>query len=253
MGKVISIANQKGGVGKTTTAVNIAASLAALERKTLLIDLDPQGNTTTGFGIERANLKRDIYAVFCGKYDMAGVVHDTKLDFLKVIPASHDLAGAEIELVAFEEREYLLKEAIGEIRDSFDFVFIDCPPSLGILTLNALAASDRVIIPLQCEFYSLEGMSRFILTLQQVKAAFNPGIEIEGVLLTMFDRRNNLSFQVAEEVEKCFGGKTFTTRIPRNVKLSEAPSFGKPVILYDIKSSGAQSYLNLAGELISRN
>lgn len=249
---IISIANQKGGVGKTTTAVNVAASIAVSERKTLLIDLDPQCNATTGFGISYNNLDEHIYHVLIGNKGIKEVIRKTEIPFLDIAPSHPDLIGAEIELLDVEEREYALKTRLQEIRDTYKFIFIDCPPSLGLLTLNALTASDSVIIPLQCEYFALEGLALLLRTINVIQRRLNPGLKILGILLTMFDRRNNLSFRVWEEVNKCFNDGVFKTVIPRNVKLSESPSYGKPALLYDISSKGAESYLQLASEILEK-
>ncbi len=250
MSRVISIANQKGGVGKTTTAINLAASLAVAEKKTLLIDIDPQGNASSGLGITRDEASQNIYHALIEKVPLKELLRDTDLRFLKIIPSNINLIGAEIELVSFPEREKRLKIALEELRDEFDFLMIDCPPSLGLITVNSLTASDTVLIPLQCEYYPMEGLSQLLETINLIKKILNPKLEIEGILLTMFDRRNNISYQVAEEVRKHFGDLVFSTIIPRNVRLSESPSFGKPIILYDADSRGAESYLELAREIL---
>ncbi len=252
MGKLIGIANQKGGVGKTTTAVNLAASLAAGERKTLLIDCDSQGNATSGVGINKEDVKEHIYHGLIGEAPIENLIYDTEIEYLKVLPAHIDLAGAEVELISVERREQYLRNLLQPIVDDYDFILIDCPPSLGLITINVLSAVDSVIIPLQCEYYALEGLGHFLNTYHRVRQSFNPRLTIEGILLTMFDKRNNLSHQVTEEARKHFKGLVFDTYIPRNVRLSESPSFGKPIILYDITSSGAKSYLNLAQELLKR-
>jgi len=249
MGRVISIANQKGGVGKTTTAVNLSASLGVAERKVLLVDFDPQGNATSGVGVEA---EKGVYEVLSGRCSIEEAIHPTEIPFLKVLPSTIDLIGLEVELVDEEGRERRLKEAIEGVKEEFDFVFIDCPPSLGLLTVNALTASDSVLIPLQCEYYALEGISRMLKTIELIRERFNPSLHIEGIVLTMFDGRNNLSRQVTEEVKRFFPDKVFSTVIPRNVRLSEAPSFGKPIILYDINSKGCASYMDLAREMIKR-
>ena len=250
MGKVIAITNQKGGVGKTTTAVNLAASVAVAERKVLLVDFDPQSNSTSGVGLDKESVENNIYSVLSGEIPIEEAVYSTPIDFLKIVPASRHLAGAEIELVSQIGREYFLKNAIDKIKDDYHFVFIDCPPSLGLLTVNALTAADSVIIPIQCEYFALEGVSDLMRTIDLIKTSINPSLEIEGVLLTMFDDRTNLSRQVVEEIRSFFGEKVFETIIPRNVRLGEAPSFGLPVLLYEVKSKGAQAYLKLAKELL---
>jgi chromosome partitioning protein len=250
MSKVIAIANQKGGVGKTTTAVNIAASLAAAEKKVLLIDSDPQGNSTSGMGIDRKDIVGSAYDLFTGKRPFAEIKKTTHFPWLDVVPAGIDLVGVEIELIQTIARERVLKKAIALFRENYDYIFIDCPPSLGLLTVNALTAADGVLIPVQTEYYALEGLSALMNTIKLIKQDLNPELVVEGVLLTMYDSRNNLADQVAAEVRKYFGDKVYKTVINRNVTLSEAPSHGKPVILYDIRSKGAQSYLDLAREVL---
>lgn len=252
MGKVICIANQKGGVGKTTTAVNLSASLAVAEKKTLLIDIDPQGNATSGLGIPREEASQNIYHALIDQVPLQSLIHSTELSFLEIVPSNIDLIGAEIELVPFPERELRLKTALKEVREIFDFLIIDCPPSLGLITVNSLTASDSVLIPLQCEYYPMEGLSQLLKTIELIKNNLNRELVIEGILLTMFDRRNNISHQVNEEVRKHFGKLVFQTVIPRNVRLSECPSFGKPIILYDADSRGAESYLELAREILNQ-
>ncbi|SMO42375.1 ParA family protein [Fodinibius sediminis] len=253
MGKVISIANQKGGVGKTTTAINLAASLAAIEHSTLVIDIDPQSNTTSGVGIEAKTVTNSIYEVLVGGVDAADAVRETELPFLEIVPSHINLVGAEIEMIDREERERILEKAIRGIKDNYDFVIIDCPPSLGLLTINALTASDSVIIPVQCEYFALEGLGQLLNTIKIVRQHLNTDLEIEGVLLTMFDTRTRLSDQVAEEVRKYFEDRVFDSVIARNIRLAEAPSFGKPALLYDSTSRGAKNYLSLAREIIHRN
>lgn len=253
MARVISIANQKGGVGKTTTAVNLSASLAVAEKKTLLIDIDPQGNASSGLGISREEVNRSIYHALIEQVPLKDLLRDTELDFLKIIPSNIDLIGAEIELVPFPDREMRLRNALKEVREEFDFLIIDCPPSLGLITVNSLTASDSVLVPLQCEYYPMEGLSQLIKTIKLIKNSLNPWLRIEGILMTMFDKRNNISHQVTEEVRKHFGAMVFNTVIPRNVRLSECPSFGKPIILYDADSRGAESYLDLAKEVLSHD
>ncbi len=249
LGKIIAIANQKGGVGKTTTAINISASLSAAEKKILLIDSDPQGNATSGMGIER-NGVNTLYSLFTGDGDIKNLKLKTDLSYLEVIPANIDLIGAEIELVGKDGRESILRDGLREIKHEYEFIIIDCPPSLGLLTVNALTAADSVLIPVQCEYYAMEGLTYLLNTINLIQKSLNPSLEIEGILLTMHDIRNNISNQVVSEIKSHFGRKVFNTIIYRNVTLSEAPSHGKPVLLYDINSRGAQNYLDLAKEVI---
>lgn len=251
MGRVISIANQKGGVGKTTTAINLGASLAVAERHTLVIDCDPQGNATSGFGIRKESGRPSIYDCLVNGHSVSEAIRrQVHFGCLDVLPASRDLAGAEVELIDWPNRERVLRRAIEPIREEYEYVLIDSPPSLGLLTLNALVAADTVLIPIQCEFYALEGLSQLLNTVRIVQRSVNTGLGIEGVLLTMYDTRLNLSKQVAGEAREYFGAKVFKTFIPRNVRLAEAPSFGKPIALYDLLSTGARGYLSLAREIL---
>ena len=253
MGRVVAIANQKGGVGKTTTAVNLAASLAAAETKTLLVDGDPQGNATSGIGIDRTALSGSLYEALVGDLPIARVVRrEVNFPHLDVVPATQDLVGAEIELVSRRGRETVMRRTLAPLREAYELILIDCPPSLGLITLNMLTAADAVLIPIQCEYYALEGLSQLLNTIRLVQQNFNAALAIDGVLLTMYDSRLNLSRQVATEAQEYFGGKVFRTVIPRNVRLAEAPSFGKPILLYDVHSVGAKCYLALAQELIRR-
>lgn len=253
MGKIISVANQKGGVGKTTTTINLAASLAAIEHSTLIIDIDPQSNTTSGVGIEPKTVTSSIYEVMVGGIDIMDAIRDTEIPYLQIVPAHINLVGAEIEMVERIHREKILKQAIDSVADNYDFVIIDCPPSLGLLTINALTASDSVLIPVQCEYFALEGLGQLLNTIKIVRQHLNTELQIEGVLLTMYDTRTRLSEQVAQEVKRYFDSRLFSTIITRNVRLAEAPSFGKPALMYDATSAGAQNYLSLAREIIHRN
>ena len=250
MGRTIAIANQKGGVGKTTTSVNLSACLAYLGKRTLLIDIDPQGNASSGVGINKREIEGCIYDVLIEDEPMMSYIHETKIENLWIVPATMSLAGAEIELVSAISREVRLKRALDELKGSYDYIIIDCPPSLGLLTINALTAADGVLIPVQCEYYALEGLSQLLSTVRLVQKHLNKELVIEGVLLTMLDARTNLGLQVIEEVKKYFREKVYRSIIPRNVRLSEAPSHGKPIILYDVRSRGADTYTELAREVI---
>ncbi|MDA0327765.1 MAG: AAA family ATPase [Gemmatimonadetes bacterium] len=253
MAHVIAIANQKGGVGKTTTAINLGASLAVAEKRTLVLDIDPQGNASSGLGIADRSSRPTVYDVLIGQSDVSeAIVENVHFPFLDVVPSTRDLVGAEIELVSAFSRETILRKALTTIQDRYEYILVDCPPSLGLLTVNTLTAADSVLIPIQCEFYALEGLSQLLNTVRLVQRGLNPGLDIEGVLLTMFDKRLNLSRQVAEEAREYFGPKVYRSIIPRNVRLAEAPSFGQPIVLYDVLSAGAQAYLSLAHEVIDR-
>lgn len=250
MSKIIAIANQKGGVGKTTTSVNLSSCLAVKGKKILIIDIDPQGNTSSGLGIDKTKIRKSIYDVIINGVPIEETLVDTKIDTLKLSPSNIQLAGAEVELVSVISRETRLKFALESVKDKFDYIIIDCPPSLGLITLNALTAANTILVPIQCEYYALEGLSQLMNTVGIIQKHLNPALKVEGVVLTMFDARTNLSIQVVDEVKKYFGNKVYRTIIPRNVRLSEAPSYGLPIILYDSKSKGAECYMDLADEVI---
>jgi chromosome partitioning protein len=250
--RILAIANQKGGVGKTTTTINLGTALAAIKQKVLLIDLDPQGNASTGLGVPLDERQINSYQMLMGEIGILDAIRETEIPDLDIVPSAPDLYGAEVELVSATRREYRLREGLAQCVGAYDYILIDCPPSLGFLTVNALTAAQAVLVPLQCEFYALEGISQLIKTIERVKGAFNPGLEIQGIVLTMHDKRNNLSDLVANDVRQYFGDKVYNTIIPRNVRVSEAPSHGRPVLLYDIHCPGSKAYLNLAGEVIHR-
>ncbi|GAA0702526.1 AAA family ATPase [Paraclostridium ghonii] len=250
MSKVVAVFNQKGGVGKTTTNVNLSASVAKMGKKVLVLDLDPQGNSTSGYGIEKKEVENTIYEVLINNDNIEDAIIKTEFENIDIVASATELAGAEIEFTTVKEREYILKKALDKVRDNYDYIFIDCPPSLGMLTINCLTAVDSVLIPIQCEYYALEGVSQLMETISLIKRSLNPNLEIQGVVLSMFDGRANLSIQVVEEVKKYFKGSVYTTLIPRNVRLAEAPSHGKPVIYYDSRCKGAVAYLELAEEFI---
>ena len=253
MRKIIAFANQKGGVGKTTSCVNVSAYLAAMGKKVLVVDIDPQGNATSGFGLRKNKLQNSVYSLLIGGVNPIEAIHRTGVENLYIIPSNIDLAGAEVELVPFSEREKVLKKILQRLKNEYDYICIDCPPSLGLLTINALAAADSVLIPIQGEFFALEGLSQLMNTIKLVKKILNPSLEIEGVALTLYDPRSNLVLNVADEITKLFGKKVFTTKIPRNIRLGEAPSYGLPIMQYEPRSSGALAYKALAEELLQRN
>lgn len=252
MGRVISIANQKGGVGKTTTAINLSACLSEIGQKVLTIDIDPQGNTTSGLGVDKHAVENNVYALLLGENTIEECIIETEIENQSLISSDVNLAGAEIELIGIDEKEYILKKAISKIKDNYDFIIIDCPPSLNMLTVNALTASDTVLVPIQCEYYALEGLSQLIHTINLVQERLNPNLQIEGIVFTMYDVRTNLSNQVVENVKENLDAKIYETMIPRNIRLAEAPSYGLPINMYDSKSAGAESYRKLAKEIINR-
>ena len=253
MGRIIAVANQKGGVGKTTTAINLSACLAEIGQKILVIDMDPQGNTTSGFGIDKNQLINTIYEMIIGECDLRECLLEQVIENLSLLPANVNLSGAEIELIEVERREYVVKDRIEEVRDQYDFIIIDCPPSLSMLTINAMTTADTVLVPIQCEYYALEGLSQLLQTINLVKQRLNPQLEVEGVVFTMYDARTNLSLQVVENVKNNLNQTIYKTIIPRNIRLAEAPSHGKPINLYDSKSAGAESYRLLAQEVLQKS
>jgi chromosome partitioning protein len=250
--RILAIANQKGGVGKTTTTINLATALAAIGQKVLIVDIDPQGNASTGFGIGREDRENNVYGVLMGSTPIQAAIHKTNIPQLDLVPSTADLSGAELELIELPRRSHRLYDAVSEVRGDYDYILIDCPPSLNLLTLNAMVAVHAVVVPLQCEFFALEGLSMLMKTIERVRLTLNPGLEIQGVVLTMFDKRNNLSLQVAQDVRDFLGDKVYRTVIPRNVRISEAPSHGKPVLIYDHRCAGSQAYIRLASEVIRR-
>ena len=252
MAEIVAIANQKGGVGKTTTAINLAVALAAFDYETLIIDFDPQGNTSSGLGVDVTKSNKNIYDVLCGKAPIESAIHQTSVEWLDIVPTSHNLAGAEIELVSEFSRESVLKRSLSKIREMYKFIIIDCPPSLGLLTVNALNASDSVITPVQCEFYAMQGLTNFTNTVEKIRQAINPGLKVDGGVITMYDSRINLANQVKEEIGKYYGDKLYKTVIPRNVRLAEAPSFGQSIFVYDPSSRGALAYKELTLEFLAR-
>lgn len=253
MGRVIAVANQKGGVGKTTTAINLSAALAEKQYKVLLIDLDPQGNATSGVGIDKNSTEYTIYDLILGEVTIQNCIEYTEFENLYLIPSNVDLAAAEIELIGISDKEFIIKKAVNEIKDKYDFILIDCPPSLNLLTINAMTTADTVLVPIQCEYYALEGLSQLIHTINLVKERLNPDLTMEGVVFTMYDSRTNLSMQVVENVKQNLSQKIYNTLIPRNIRLAEAPSYGQPINIYDGKSAGAEAYMQLAEEVINNN
>ncbi|MEG0257946.1 MAG: AAA family ATPase [Christensenella sp.] len=253
MGKIIAIANQKGGVGKTTTAINLSACIAAQGKRVLLIDIDPQGNSSSGLGVERVGLTKSSYDVLVSRVSAVEAIRPTMMKTLDIMPANIDLVGAEVELVPMMARETILKQALADIKELYDYIFMDCPPSLGLITLNALTAADKILVPIQCEYYALEGLTQLMSTVKLVRQSLNPALEVEGVVLTMYDGRTNLSLQVVAEVRKFFKNKVYQTVIPRNVRLGEAPSYGLPIILYDERCLGTEAYNELASEFLKND